>query len=490
MGKRNIISSILKSFKRGCKPKNCDNQVGDEGMLLLVSAAVTLIVTGVAGYLGKMKVKNSKDFIAAGNKLGIFGVASMLMGSIIGGASTVGTAQMAYKRGFAAIWFITGLSVASVILGLIYSSQVDKKANETIPQIIGNTYGKKTRTASSILLSLGMFIHINGQIIACMALFSSIFGIDTIKTALIVVSLLVIYVVFGGFWGGTMVGAVKSTLLYCTSIICGAIVIFKLNGISEVRAFFPHEPWFNLFSGGVWSDLGSAIATVVGVLSTQTYFQAIMAGKNRRVSKWSAYIVAFLIFPVGVVCTLIGMYMKIHYPNIIPSEAFPLFLKNYLHPVLGGVSIATVLISSIATGAGLALGIATMFTRDVYKELINKSASDKKQIFILRAVIVLIGIITFFIVISNDDSMILEWGFISMVFRATPIFIPVTVAMFFKDKLSIKGGFYSVMAGPIASATWILFGFESISSIYIGLIASFIVLLIGRHGNFLKNDLS
>lgn len=447
-------------------------------MLLIISAAVTLAITGIAGYFGKTRVKDSKDFIAAGNKLGIAGVTSMLMGSIIGGASTVGTTQMAYSRGIAAIWFITGLSIASILLGLIYSKQVDKKSNETIPQIIGGAYGKNTRTASSILLSLGMFIHINGQIIACMALFIAVFHMNPITTAFIVVALLVIYVVFGGFWGGTMVGAVKSVLLYSTSIICGAVVIFKLNGTAEITAFFPHQPWFNLFSGGVFSDLGSAISTIVGVLSTQTYFQAIMAGTNSKVSKLSAYLVAFLVFPVGIVCTIIGMYMRIHYPNIAPNEAFPLFLMNYMHPVLGGVSIATVLISSIATGAGLALGIATMFTRDVYKELIDKKASDKKQIFVLRAVIILIGVLTFVIVIRNNNSMILDWGFVSMVFRASPIFIPVTAAMFFKDKISQKSGFYSVLAGPIAAATWILLGLDKLSSIYVGLAISLIVILL------------
>lgn len=458
-------------------------------MILIISAIVTLIITAIAGYLGKIKVKNSKDFITAGNKLGVIGVTSMLMGSIIGGAATVGTAQMAYKRGFAAIWFIVGISIASIVLGLIYSKQVDKKKNETIPQIIGNTYGKNARTTSSILLSLGMFIHINGQIIACMALFTTVFGIDTMKTAFIVVTLLVIYVVFGGCWGGTMVGAVKLVLLYGTSLICGFIVIFKFNGISEITNFFPREPWFNLFSGGVFSDLGSAIATIVGILSTQTYFQAIMAGKNSKVSKYSAYLVAFLVFPVGIVCTMIGMYMRIHHPNIVPSEAFPLFLTTYLNPVLGGVSISTVLISSIATGAGLTLGIATMFTRDIYIELINKKSSDRKQIFILRSVIVLVGLLTFFIVINNDDSMILEWGFISMVFRAAPIFIPVTAAMFFRDKISSRGGLYSVLAGPIAAVIWILLGYEKLSSIYVALVASLIVLVfISVKDNKLKGD--
>lgn len=445
--------------------------------MILVSALITLILTGVAGYLGKRKVKSSKDFIRGGEGLGVIGVTSMLMGSIIGGASTVGTSQMAYKHGIAAIWFITGVAVASIILGLIYSRLVNKKNSETLPQIIGNTYGEKARTSSSILLSIGMFIHINGQIIACIALFTAIFGINANITALMVVALLVVYVVFGGFWGSTLVGGIKTVLLYGTSIICGIILIFKFGAHKEIISFFSKNPWFNLFSDGIFEDLASGFSTVVGILSTQTYFQAIMSGKSEKVSKISSFVVAFLVFPVGIVCTMIGMYMRIHFPNIAPSEAFPLFLVNYLNPALAGVSIATVLISSMATGAGLTLGISTMFVKDVYKQLIDKKADDKKELLVLRLSIIAIGIATFFIVIKNQDSMILNWGFLSMIFRAVPIFVPTIFALFFKEKVHKRAGFYSIICGTLASIIWILLGLHSISSIYIGLITNVVVIL-------------
>lgn len=444
--------------------------------MLVISAVITLMITGIAGYLGKLKVKNSKDFISGGNKLGVVGVTSMLMGSIIGGASTVGTAQMAYSRGISAMWFILGISVASILLGLIYSKQIDKKNNETIPQIIGKTYGETAIFTSSMLLSIGMFVHINGQVIACMALLTAIFGVDIRTTAFIVVSLLVVYVIFGGFWGSTFVGGIKTILLYGTSIICGAILVFKFNCINEINTFFPKEPWFNPFSNGVYEDLASGLSTVVGVLSTQTYYQAVMAGRNSKTSKISAFVVALLVFPVGVVCTMIGMYMRIHYPNIAPAEAFPMFLIKSLNPILAGVSIATVLISSLATGAGLTLGISTMFVRDVYKRTINAKANDKKQLLMMRITILFIGIAVLIIVVSNSGSMILQWGFLSMVFRAAPIFVPIIGAMFFKDKINIKMGNAAIIAGPTASIVWIALGLPNISSIYIGLIVSAFIL--------------
>ncbi|WP_392485981.1 sodium:solute symporter [Haloimpatiens sp. FM7315] len=460
--------------------------------MLFIVALITLILTGVAGYLGKLKVKDTKDFIRAGNGFGVVGVTSMLMGSIIGGASTVGTAQMAYKHGIAAVWFITGVALASVILGLIYSKLVEDKKSETLPQIIGNTYGKKARTCSSFLLSMGMFVHINGQIIACMALFTAIFGIDINITALIVVGLLIVYVVFGGFWGSTMVGAMKTILLYGTSIVCGVVLIFKFGAGKEIIDFFPKEPWFNLFSDGVTEDLALGFSTVVGILSTQTYFQAIMAGKNSKVSRISSFIVAFLVLPIGIICTMIGMYMRIHFPAIRPSEAFPLFLVKYLNPVMGGVSIATVLISSIATGAGLTLGIATMFAKDIYKESINVKATDKNQLFVMRFVIVLIGVATLFIVTNNKDSMILDWGFLSMVFRAVPIFVPTVFALFFKNKIHKDAGLYSILSGTAASIIWISLGFDSVSSIYVGIAFNIVVILsVSKYKNKIcnKNDI-
>ncbi len=348
----------------------------------------------------------------------------------------------------------------------------------TLPEIIGTTYGLKARTSSSLLLSLGMFIHISGQVLACTPLFTSIFNINVKITSIIVIFLLVFYIIFGGFWGSTMVGAVKTVLLYGTSIICGIILIFSLNGTTEIFNYFPKNPWFNIFSDGIFEDLASGFSTVLGILSTQTYFQSIMAGRNPKTSKISSFLVAFLIFPVGIVCTFIGMYMRIHFPNINPNEAFPLFLINYLHPILGGVSIATVLISSIATGAGLALGIATMMVKDIIPTLSNKKLEDKKQILYLRICILIIGVLTLAIVINNTDSMILDWGFLSMIFRATPIFIPILCALFFKNKINNKAGFYCVLVGPLSSILWIITGFSGITSIYIGVTMNIITMAI------------
>ncbi len=112
-----------------------------------------------------------------------------------------------------------------------------------------------------------------------------------------------------------------------------------------------------------------------------------------------------------------------------------------------------------------------MMVKDIIPTLSNKKLEDKREILYLRICILIIGILTLVIVINNTDSMILNWGgFLSMIFRATPpIFVPSLCALFFKNKINKKAGFYCVLAGPLSSILWIIIGFSGITSIYIGI---------------------
>ncbi len=455
--------------------------------MVVISAGLTLLLTAVLGYLSKYKVKNSKDFVSAGNGIGVFGGTGALMGAIIGGASTVGTAQLAYTRGLAAIWFILGLCTASILLGFVYGKVIKDKSVVTLPQIIERKFGKKTSVYASLMLSFGMLIHINGQVIACNSLFDTIFNWRGIAVTLLVVALLMAYVIFGGFWGGTIIGILKMTLLYGTSLIAGGYILFNLNGHEAIHNTLTDSFWYNPFNGGYISDLGAYLSTVVGVLATQNYFQTIMATKTVKTARATGLITAFLVLPIGLVCTLVGMFMRVQHPGIVPSTAFPLFAVTYLPKAIAGITLATILISSLATGAGLTLGVSTIFARDLYKSLIKRDATDEQMMRFMRLVILCIGALTVSVTTLSTDTMILNFGFMSMLFRAVPIFVPVMAALYFTDKVRSEFGIYAVIGGPISSLIWILMGMPMESAIYIGLSVSILIMIIG--GDSLKREL-
>ncbi|MBQ1516561.1 MAG: sodium:solute symporter family protein, partial [Lachnospiraceae bacterium] len=75
--------------------------------------AVALIV-GLAIITGAKKGAGKKEGIGTGV------VAGLIMGTLVGGSSTVGTAQLAYNYGMSAWWFTLGAGISCLILAVIY----------------------------------------------------------------------------------------------------------------------------------------------------------------------------------------------------------------------------------------------------------------------------------------------------------------------------------------------------------------------------------
>jgi SSS family solute:Na+ symporter len=159
------------------------------GMLL----GLTLIIA--AGIYSGKKVKNSSDFSVGSHKVGYSIIAGTITGTLVGGASTVGTSELAYTYGFSAWWFTLGAGLGCLILGLIFVKPIYRTGNETISQILAEEYGDKVGLISSVFVSIGMFINIVAQILAAVAIISSLFKITAFAASCIATLLMILYVV-------------------------------------------------------------------------------------------------------------------------------------------------------------------------------------------------------------------------------------------------------------------------------------------------------
>lgn len=451
----------------------------------LISALITLIIVSCVGINSSKKVKNSKDFAIGGRNFSSSQVAASIIGTLVGGASTIGTAQAAFVSGFNGMWFTLGASLGCIFLGFFLAKPLRDANVYTIPEFMIKFYGQKSRVTSSIISSLAIFVHITGQVLAAVAIFTSLFFVGENLAVLITMILIISYIFFGGFLGSSIVGSIKTVLLYITLSVSAYIVLKGFNGVNGFVTSFPKNPWFNLFSNGIFSGLAQGFSLVVGVCSTQTYLQAIFSGKSAEESKRGSFIAALLIPPIGLICTIIGMFMRVNHPEIISKQALPIFVINYLNPVIGGVVIATLIISVVATGAGLTLGISTMISRDIYKVFINKKADDKKELLSLRISVLAVSLLATLMVFLNLDSLILKWAFLSMTLRGTVVFMPLLFVLILKNKTPRKAGFISMIFAPLITIILSTFKLISVDPLYIGMSVS-LVIFIGSY--ILKKD--
>ena len=77
----------------------------------LVSIVITLVLTILPGIYAGRKIKSADDYALGGRSAGIGMVAGSIIGTIVGGAATIGTAQLGFQLGLTAWWFTLGFIV-------------------------------------------------------------------------------------------------------------------------------------------------------------------------------------------------------------------------------------------------------------------------------------------------------------------------------------------------------------------------------------------
>ena len=299
-------------------------------------------------------------------------VAGAITGTLVGGSSTVGTAQLAYQYGMSAWWYTLGGGIACLILALVYAKPLYKSGNKTVIEFISKEYGEKNGLIASVLSSLGCFINIISQLISATAIIAVIIPTMPLIYSLLVSALfMVLYVFFGGAKGSGWVGILKLVLIYLAMIAMAALVLVLTKGpegfINLVKSISAAEGmnFGNFFARGVGEDLGACFSLILGVITTQTYAQAIfMACDNKNAIK-GAILSSALIPPIGIGGILVGLYMRATYPGIVPKTALTLFVTEHMPPVLAGVILGTLFVTVVGSGAGITLGIATVLRRDV-----------------------------------------------------------------------------------------------------------------------------
>lgn len=444
-----------------------------------VGALVTVLAFVLLGVYSGKKVKSVEDFSVSGRNAGGALVAGTVLGTMIGGASTIGTAQMAFIKGVSAWWFTLGGGLACLIFCVVFAKPFRQNKQITITGIILEAYGEKAAMATTFFMSVAMIVNIIPQIVSATALISSFFAFSLTAAAVMAVILMIIYVFFGGVWGTGLLGILKTVLTAGGLLVGGGMALWLFGGVEGMLASFPRYPWFSFWGEKISSDISSLTSLLIGVLSGQTYLQAIIAAKSLRSARAGTLISAVLGPLIGLGGVLIGLFMRAKHPEIIAVQALPLFVTWYLPDWLAGVVLATLLFAVIGTAAGIAIGACTILCKDVYQKL-SPQTSDKNILFMFRtSIIILFAFALSIVLFSGGETVILNWSYLSHGFRGVSAFLPMITALFLRGKIEQKAAVWASVLAPLAVALWVCFQPLPIEPLFPGLFLSFCLFLWG-----------
>ncbi|MCD8198884.1 MAG: sodium:solute symporter family protein [Phascolarctobacterium sp.] len=419
----------------------------------IVSLLATLIVTLLPGIIASRKIKSADDYSVGGRSSGAMLVAGGIIGTIVGGAATVGTAQLGFNLGLTAWWFTLGGGIGLLIMAFFYAVPLRQSGLTTISEFLVGNYGTTAGFFSSLSATAGIFFSIVASTLTALHLVTGILKVSLSSSAVIIVLVVMGLVFFGGISGSGMAGLLKIIFIFATIFVGGLLAYNDAGQWRGLHAALPDYPWFNLFGRGVQDGIYSLLSMIVGVISTQTYVQAIFSAKDSRTAAIGCVTAALIVIPVGLPSVMIGVFMRINHPDINSIDALPLYLLNYLPDWLGGVGIGAVLLSALSSIAGLALGVGTMLSRDIIKNVWRKIDSVH-LLWTGRISVLLVTVCAVVFVFHHLDSSVLQWNYLSMALRASGIFLPLTFAVFFPGKVNPKAGMAAVIAGILVACGW------------------------------------
>jgi SSS family solute:Na+ symporter len=156
-----------------------------------LGAALVLCLIIAVGVWSGRQVKTHDDYTGRTQRANPAMVAGALLGTIIGGASTIGTAQLAYTNGLSAWWFTIGCAVGLLLFGTVLLKPDYQSGATTIPGLIGKEFGLRSSKAAALLASIGTFLSVVAQLLAAVALITAVSGLGDVAALGLMVVLVI-----------------------------------------------------------------------------------------------------------------------------------------------------------------------------------------------------------------------------------------------------------------------------------------------------------
>lgn len=437
-------------------------------------------------YKKKSAASDSKDYFLAEGSLTWWAIGASLIASNISAEQMIGMSGSGFKLGLAISAYEWMAAATLIIVAVFFMPVYLKNKIFTMPQFLNQRYNS---TVAMIMAVFWLMLYIVVNLMSILYLgalaISGISGLD-LTFCILALAIFAILITLGGMKviGYTdviqvfflVLGGLVATYI-ALNIISGQQGIVKgfsvlTDGASEhFHLIFKKDdpnygdlPGLSVLIGGMW------IANL-SYWGCNQYITQRALGASLPVARAGLLFAAFLkmLMPVIVVIPGIAVYyiIKNKIPDISadslltssgvqdPNKAYPALLS--LLPVgLKGLSFAALTAAIVASLAGKANSIATIFTLDIYKKAFKTDASETNLVNVGKITVVVSMLLAVVLSLIVGDALMGEGkqGF-QYIQEYTGFVSPGIFAMFilgfFWKKTTSNAALFATIGGFIAS---------------------------------------
>ena len=370
-------------------------------MVINVQALVIVVVyligmLGVGALVGKLKIKNSEDYMIAGRRMGLFMVAFSLSANNIGGGSTTGLAGKAFGAwGMSAIWYVLAASVAMIPLAF-FAPKIRKAMAVTIPEVIGRRYGKMSSVFSAVLNILALFCLTSSQIAASGSVVATLTGLPVNVCLIIAGIVIILYTTFGGMIADQISDLVQFVIILVGLAIATPFVLKGCGGWAAIAAKLPEAQLDPVKIGWV-TIIGYIFNYFCTFLSGPEMISRFESAKDEQTAFRASLLSGVLMAAMSAFPTILGLAALAVMPDVASGQAMMAVTQSYAPAIITGLVSAAIISATMSSADSNLLCMSTMIMNDLYKPYAGKTLTDKQTIFYTRACNVIFSIIAMLI---------------------------------------------------------------------------------------------
>lgn len=359
--------------------------VNTGAIIIVICYLVGMLVIGAI--VGKLKIKNSEDYMVAGRRMGLFMVAFSLSANNIGGGSTTGLAGKAFGAwGMSAIWYVLAASIAMIPLAF-FAPKIRKTLAVTIPEVIGRRFGKSSSIFSAILNIIALFCLTSSQVAASGSVVSALTGIPMNVCLILAGIVIILYTTLGGMIADQISDLVQFIIIFIGLAIATPFVINGIGGWQTLSAKLPAAQLSPTKIGWV-VIIGYIFNYFCTFLSGPEMISRFESAKDEKTAFRASLLSGVLMAAMAIFPTLLGLAalaVKDSLPNVVASNAMMSVTSKFAPTFITGLVSAAIISATMSSADSNLLCMSTMAMNDIIKPYTKLVVDDKKSILYTRS---------------------------------------------------------------------------------------------------------
>ena len=390
---------------------------GFEFLDYAVFIAYAILILGVGLWVSREKdgqQKTAEDYFLASKSLPWWAIGASLIAANISAEQFIGMSGSGFASGLAIASYEWMAAITLLIVGKYFLPIFIEKGLYTIPEFVEKRFSTNLKTILAVFwIALYVFVNLTTVLYLGSLALETIIGIPLVYGVIGLAAFAAAYSLYGGLsavaWTDVIqvvfliLGGLVTTYLALNTVSGGEGFISGLNTVFEAvperfemildrsNPEYKNLPGLGVLVGGMW------VANLYYWGFNQYIIQRTLAAKSLKEAQKGILFAAALklVIPLIVVIPGIAAYVMINdaetmarlgdvalqnLPSLEQADrAYP-WLLQFLPTGLKGLAFAALAAAIVSSLASMLNSTSTIFTMDIYKQYINKNASDKATV--------------------------------------------------------------------------------------------------------------